>query len=124
MNCSGLQVSTWSSCTMAHVTMWTGNGFTTTRILTTLKLSGRATWATNKIRSCCVISQLEKYGCSMETTLHPGCLPILPTRQPIDRILAHREANPRPRAFACAVFVDGLRGRHVHPRPPRSQPTD
>src|SRR5216117_2285423 len=100
--------------------MWTGSGFTTPRILTMPKLSGRATWATNKIRRYCAISQLEKYGSSTETNLHPPCLHILLASQPIDRILAHREANPRPRAFACAVFVDGLRRRHVHPRPPRS----
>src|SRR2546429_687065 len=122
MNYSGLQVSTWSSCTMAPVTMWTGNGFTTRQILTMPKSCGRAIRAI-KIRNYCAISQVEKYGSSMETTLHPPCLLILPTRQSIDRILAHREANPRPRAFACAVFVDGLRRRHVHPRSPRSQRT-
>src|SRR5438034_6031592 len=120
VNCSALRVSTWSSCATAHVTMWTGNGFTTRQILTMPKSSGRAIRAI-KIRNYCAISQLEKYGSSMETTLHPPCLHILLASPPIDRILAHREANPRPRSFAGSLLVDGLRRRDVHPRAARSQ---
>src|SRR6266446_9903417 len=109
---------------MALVTMWTGSGFTTQQILTMPMLSGRATWAINKIRNCCVISQLGKYGSSTEMTLSRSCLPIHPVSQPSDRIMAHREANPCPRTVTGGLFMDPLLHRHVHPRPARSERTD
>src|SRR4029077_17186105 len=124
VNCSTRQVSTWSSCTMALVMMWTGSGFTTQQILTMPRLSGRATWAINKIRNCCVISQLEKYGYSTEMILLPNCLPIPPVSQPSDRIMAHREANPCPRTVVGGLFMDPLLHRPVHSRPARSERTD
>ena len=57
----------------------------------------------------------------MEMTLRPSYLLIFPASQNIDRIMAHPKANPRPRAFAGNLLVDGLCHRHVHPGLARSQ---
>src|SRR5437868_9769034 len=124
VNCNTRQVSTWSWWTMALVTRWTGSGFTTQQILTMPRLSGRATWAIDKIRNCCVISQLGKYGSSTEMTLPRSCLPIHPVSQPSDRIMAHQEANPCPRTVAGGLFMDRLLYRSVHPRSERSEWAD